>query len=626
MKSDMKKFTYLVSLSVLVLSFASCDKINEGLTRLPIDNISPDAYFKTESECQLWLNKCYDNYLVSPVSSVQWCSDDCVSNNMSGWMTDSRLKTSANTGENYWGWTTMRRINMFLENSSNCEDEAVRLKYEAEARFFRAYNYLQKVMHFGDVPWYDHVVSSTSEQDLYRPRDPRGYIMLQIMKDLDFAIENLSDKTDVTRVTKWTALALKSRAALFEGSWRIYHNDDAFAPQNDPTEFDGKPVTLSANYFLELAADAAQKCIDGGKYTIYTKGDEPYRTLFNSDEAIKDEVILAIVHTNTTSELKNYGHSLPYNYDQYNISVPRRIVNMYLCKDGSRFTDKTGNETMWFLDEVKDRDPRLSQTFMCPGYKLVDAETLTPNTFYKTYTGYKPIKYAAKEENAIMGKGVADLPVFRYAEVLLNYAEAKAELGTLDQAGLDKSVNLLRSRVGMPKLSANVATDSYMASCYPNYVKSTGNKALVLEVRRERTVELIFEGFHRYDVLRWKEGAQQRNDRYNLCNGATGYFGTYIPGCGLFDMDGDGVNDFEIYETQKTSGAEIPAANAKKISDLNLVDPSDPTNANPGKGYMTGYRNDPACATWNEDKDYLYPIPQPQIDLTNGILTQNPGW
>ena len=447
------------------------------------------------------------------------------------------------------------------------------------------------------------------------------------MKDLDFAIEHLPEKKDVARVTKWTALAMKSRAALFEGTWRVYHDDDCFAPANDPSEFDGKPVQLSAKYFLELAAEAAGQVIDGGKYDIWSKGSQPYRSLFNADNAIDEEVILAKIYNNTTSELKNFAHSLPYNYDQYNLSVPRKIINMYLCKDGSRFTDKPGNEKMWFLDEVADRDPRLSETFMCPGYRMVDAKSLTPNTFYKTYTGYKPIKFAAKEENSIMNKGVCDMPVFRYAEVLLNYAEAKAELGTLTQDDLDKSVNLLRGRVGMPKLLMGVSSDPYMEKCYPNSVKTAGNRALVLEVRRERILELIFEGFHRYDVLRWREGLQQNSDSFSLCGPEScGYYGVYIPGPGIFDMDGDGVKDFEIYLENKTSGPEIPATNARKIADLSLVDPDDPWDPNPQKGYMTAYRNDPACKQWKETRDYLYPIPQAQIDLTNEALTQNPGW
>lgn len=623
----MKKILYIATLAAAALSMISCEKINSGLTRTDPDSLSPETYFSTEAECQLWLNPCYTNYLTSPTSACQWCSDAAISNDVNSWMNNTRLVTSANTGETMWGWSTMRRINMFLENSDKCTDEAVRLKYEGEARFFRALGYFTKVKHFGDVPWYDHVVSSSDSTDLRRPRDPRGYIMLQVMKDLDFAIENLSETPSLARVTKWTALALKSRAALFEGTWRVYHSNDAFAPKNDPVEFDGQPVSLSATYFLQLAADAAEQIMKSGIYTIYSSGKEPYRTFFGREEAVGDEVILAKFHTRATSELKNFGHSLPYSFQNYSISVPRRIINMYLCKDGSRFTDKPGNERMWFTDEMKDRDPRLSQTFICQGFKYTDEDFCTINNFYKTYTGYKASKWSATRDQSESGKGICDLSLFRYAEVLLNYAEAKAELGQLGDTELDKSVNLIRARVGMPALKADVSIDPYMASCYPNYTLSKGSKALVLEVRRERIIELMFEGFQRYDVLRWKEGAQQNNNHYPLCGtGHSGYYGVYVPGVGLYDMDGDGVNDFEIYETSKTSGPEISAANAVKLSTLNLVDPDDPDSINPSKGYMTGYKDDPSFASWDENRDYLYPIPLPQITLTAGALTQNPGW
>ena len=625
----MKKIFYIVTLAATALALlSSCEKINKSLTRTDPDALSPETYFSTEAECQLWLNRCYANLLVSPTSTCQWCSDELISNDVSSYMNDTRLNTSANTGETMWGWSTMRRIHQFLENSSNCQDEAVRLKYEGEARFFRALNYFQKVRHFGDVPWYDHVVSSSDTTDQRRPRDPRGYVMLQIMKDLDFAAEHLSDGKDYTRVNKWTALLLKSNAALFEGTWRVYHASDVFAPQNDPTEFDGKSVTLSAEYFLKLAAEAAEEIIDSGMYSIASSGEQPYRDLFGNETGNTDEIILVKYHTRATSELKNFGHSLPYSFTNYSISVPRRIMNMYLCSDGSRFTDKAGHEKMWFTDEVKDRDARMAQTFICQGFKYSDETTCTINNFYKTYTGYKAAKWSNNKEEAESGKGVCDLSIYRYAEALLNFAEAKAELGTLTDADLDKSINLLRKRGGLPALTTAVTLDPYMASCYPNYILSTSNqKALILEVRRERIVEFMFEGLHRYDVLRWKEGAQMNNNHYPLCGeGQTGYYGVYVPGVGLYDMDGDGVNDFEIYETSKTSGPEISATNAVKLSTLNLVDPDDPTNASPAKGYMTGYKGDPSFAKWNEDRDYLYPIPIAQITLTGGALTQNPGW
>ena len=632
----MKKILYIATLAAAALSMISCEKINSGLTRTDPDSLSPETYFSTEAECQLWLNPCYTNYLTSPTSACQWCSDAAISNDVNSWMNNTRLVTSANTGETMWGWSTMRRINMFLENSDKCTDEAVRLKYEGEARFFRALGYFTKVKHFGDVPWYDHVVSSTDSTDLRRPRDPRGYIMLQIFNDLDFAAANIGDAKDVAHITKWTALALKSRAALFEGTWRIYHANDDFAPKKDPTEFNGQPVQLNAEYFLNIAVKASEEIMKSGKYSIYNKGAEPYRDLFKSLNACEDEVILAKLYNNTTSELKNYGHNLPYVYVNRSYGFTKRFVNMYLCKDGTPFTKKDGYDRMWYLDEIKDRDPRLSQTILCPGFKLDDETTFTINDLMSTLTGYKPIKWASNSESYKQGKSIVDLAIFRYAEVLLNYAEAKAELGQLDQAALDKSVNLIRARVGMPALKENAALDDYMAKCYPNYELSKGQQALVLEVRRERVIELVLEGQHFWDVLRWREGAQMFDNVFPAYaqDKRTGYFGIYFPGFPegqdyvLYDMDGDGVNDFEIYKTDaKASGKVKTAKSLKEICDgKSIIDPDDPNNGSPLKGYITGYPDRGYHTKWQENRDYLWPVPQPQINLTMGALSQNPNW
>ncbi len=616
----MKKIYYIITILVAAAALSSCDKINGSLNRYPIDDVNVETYFSSEAECQLWLDRCYPQYLSTALSGCLYWGDDCVNNDPFSIVEGTRLVTSANTGETAWGWDTMRRINLFLEHADNCKDEEVRNRYIAVARFFRALGYFEKVKRFGDVPYYDFVVSSTDEAALRKPRDPRGYVMQKVMEDLDFAIAYLSDETNVARVTKWSALALKSRAALFEGSWRIYHANDEFAPQNDPEGVD-------TEYFLNLAADAAQQLIDGKKYSIYSKGEAPYRTLFNSDDACEEEVILAKLYNNTAAELKNMGHSLPYYFTNKSFGFTKRFVNMYLCSDGTRFTDKPGYETAWYLDEVQNRDPRLSQTILCPGYKVVDDTEYTIDDFGSTMTGYKPIKWASRADNNLQNKAIADLAIFRYAEVLLNYAEAKAELGTLTQDDLDKSVNRIRARVGMPALSIDVALDSYMASCYPNYTRSnSAQKAVLLEIRRERVIELVLEGSHLWDMLRWGEGAQMLDNcypRFGIEN-ITGYFGVYIPGPGLYDMDGDGVKDFEIYTDKKTSGAEIKKS--IKMSSLKLVDPENPTNGAPAKGYITAYQSIGYCYRWQENRDYLYPVPQPQINLTEGALTQNPNW
>lgn len=631
----MKKITYIISVAAIALGLCSCEKINKSLTEYPIDDINLESYFKTESECQLWLNRLYYNLIQSPVNGATRWGDDCVNTQTFSVVEGTRLVTSANDDEVAWGWTSLRRIHQFLEHSSNCKDDAIRLKYEGIARYFRALDYFEKVCRFGDVPWYDHVVSSTDTTDLRRPRDPRGYIMLQIFNDLDFAAANIGDNTDVAHITKWSALALKSRAALFEGTWRIYHANDQFAPKNDPVEFNGESVNLNAEYFLNIAVKASEEIMDSGRYSLYNKGNEPYRDLFRSLNACSDEVILAKLYNNTTSELKNYGHNLPYVYVNRSYGFTKRFVNMYLCKDGSRFTDKSGYDRIWYLDEIKDRDPRLAQTILCPGYKIDGEDAFTINDFMSTLTGYKPIKWASNTDSYKQNKSIVDLAIFRYAEILLNYAEAKAELGQLDQDALNKSINLIRARVGMPALSKEVEVDDYMAKCYPNYKMSKGQQALLLEVRRERVIELVLEGQHFWDLLRWREGAQMMDNAFPkyLGEARSGYCGVYFPGFGdqtfvLYDMDGDGTADFEIYKNgTKPSGKVKTAKSLKEIAEGKaIIDPDDPSNPDPQKGYITGYPDSRFYTKWSEDRDYLWPVPQSQINLTQGALSQNPNW
>src|SRR5690606_18748365 len=164
-------------------------------------------------------------------------------------------------------------------------------------------------------------------------------------------------------------------------------------------------------------------------------------------------------------------------------------------------------QTMQFFEETQNRDPRLAQTIRTPGYKRVGENGVSVPDFATSVTGYQFVKYIlAPSFDA--GQSSNDMPIMRYAEVLLNYAEAKAELGQLSQADLDRSIKLLRDRVDMPGLNmqeANASPDPYLLSEYPN-VNQGAQTGVILEIRRERRVELVKEG-HRYrDLLRWKEG------------------------------------------------------------------------------------------------------------------------
>jgi hypothetical protein len=296
----------------------------------------------------------------------------------------------------------------------------------------------------------------------------------------------------------------------------------------------------------------------------------------------------------------------------------RRFMNHYLMADGTRFTDIPGHETMFYTEETKNRDPRMAQTVLCPGYVIKGESKSTPNDM-TSLTGYEPIKFVATSAQSGASKGTMDWPLIRAAEIYLNYAEALAELDQLTQADLDMSVNKIRERAKMPALdmaTANADVDPFLASCYPK-VEDKGNKGVILEIRRERTIELVNEGFRQWDMLRWKEGEQMVNATQD--NGTTNmtnpYYGIYFPAEGLYDMDGDGKNDLEIYsKTQQSKPSD--GLTVKKIG-------SDFILSQGTYGYVVAWATE--LWTWN-DREYLWPIPADQRVLTGGALTQNPGW
>lgn len=276
-------------------------------------------------------------------------------------------------------------------------------------------------------------------------------------------------------------------------------------------------------------------------------------------------------------------------------------------KDGKPFTAQDNWKTMEFKDEMKDRDPRLAQSIRGLNYKRVDGNTVVAPDMSNACTGYQPIKFVLGAAYDKTDLNTNDLPWIRYAEVLLNYAEAKAELGTLSQEDLNASINLLRDRVSMPALSltkANAAPDSYLSEYFPNV--SGSNKGVILEIRRERGIELLMEGFRLADLFRWKAGAALSSD----------LVGMYFPGPGSYDLTGDGKADLGIYATgeAKPTGVQYVFEIGKDGFVL--------TEGN--KGYYDFHSAMPHYP-FNEERDYLYPIPANQIAL-NPNLVQNPGW
>ena len=578
----MKKLTIYI---LAVLSLTSC----LNLDKFPLDSMSPDTFFSSEEELQAFSNKFYT--MLPATSLYTDNADTYTQNKLPDEISGLRIVPASGGG---WSWGDLRDVNTLLEYSVNCKDEEVRVKYDALARFFRAYFYFDKVKRFGDVPWYDKQLAS-DDPDLYKPRDSREYVMQKMIEDIDYAIENLGSGKDLYRITKWSALALKSRFCLFEGTFRKYHG----------IELDGHDW----RWYLEQAAAAAEQLIDESGYSLYTADgpDKSYMNLFASENAIQTEVILARDYNQALGVFHNSNY---FSIGQTNgqPGMTRKLVASYLMADGTRFTDKPGWETMQFAEECKDRDPRLAQSIRTPGYMRIGGSTTLLPDFSGSVTGYQQIKYVTGTDCDSHNISYNDLIIFRMGEVYLNFAEALAELGTLTQEDLDKSINRLRSRAGMPDMNkdeANANPDPYLMSPETGYPGVEGpDMGVILEIRRERTVELAQEGFRYYDIVRWKEG-QAFNRQF---------YGMYFPGPGEYDLDGDGTMDLYLWKDHR--GSTTASVEYEISKDIFLSDGD--------SGYVTPHPE--KQEKWVEERDYYYPIPIDDRSLTGGVLTQNPGW
>ena len=619
---NMKKI-YAVFISGLsVLAFSSCEGF---LDKFPETSLSPETFYTSEKELELATNGFY-TMLPSPDNTTDGALQD---NDLEYHVALSSLQMGNRSAENEtWSsstWSNLRALNYYLEHSVNCTSEDIRKKYDGVAYFFRAMFYYEKVRKYGDIPWYDHVISDSDKASLYRARDSRGFVMQKVMEDLDKAIEGLpvTWTEGVYRINKYAAYAFKSRVALFEGTWRKYHD----VPDETYTKDDGTQLTLSSEYFLRQSADAAKAVIDYGKYKMY-KGEtivkgQPYRDFFVLEDAETSETILSRRYLYTDE--MNIRHGVQFKYKNQRHSLTRALAYHYLMADGTPFQSQEGWQTMQYNQEFKNRDPRMAQTIAAPDYVAVGTDASTkyyPSCKDYDRSGYRPIKYFSDDTHDGAGTSTTDYAIFRYGEVLLNSAEAKAELGEADQTVIDQTVNVIRARVGMPALDvvkANGAPDAFLSSYYTDKHLDGPDKGLILEIRRERTVELVNEGFRLWDMLRWHEGQQ-------LCPASNtlgpGFIGCWFPGLGEYDMNNDGTPDLCIYTGTK------PSTDCENT--LDVSEGKENTLSEGTSGYLIQFKDQ--TYKW-EEKDYLYPIPVKQIQIYpkdeatgESVLTQNPGY
>ncbi|OMP81303.1 RagB/SusD family nutrient uptake outer membrane protein [[Flexibacter] sp. ATCC 35208] len=589
---------------VLWVLAGSCSK---ELEQRPVSTADRDAIFGNEAGLKLYANSFYDVLpAMGDVFRGDAMADYSAVNAVPDFLRDGAYNSRVQAEIDNWKWTKLRNINYFLANNTNpAVGQTIRENYNGLARFFRAWFYFDKVKRYGDVPWIGTPLG-IADSSLYAARDSRKLVMDSIIADLDYAAAHISLNTDATasQITKYTAYALKSRVCLFEGTFRKYHTSLG--------------LTGDAPALLQAAADAAKVVMDQGGFSLNQAGGTSgsYRQLFISASPVTTEVMLSNVASSTLAVFNDanwYYTSATYGV---RLSLTRKFINTYLNIDGTPFTSVSGYETKPFVEETKNRDLRLSQTIRMGSYTRTDngKTVAAPPVFSYTYTGYMPKKWCLDDTYYDGGSNNTNsICIMRYAEILLNYAEAKAELGTLTDADWAGTVGALRARAG---ITSGIATKPTVADQYlvTNYFNKGGDPTdpSILEIRRERGIELVLEGFRFYDLVRWNDGellVQQWN-------------GMYVPALDVpMDLNGDGVNDVCFYQT-------LPATQVSGVTYISVAPTvngvTNPTQLSHGTYGEIKWLDNISRVTW-ADFRYLYPLPYTELQL-NTKLVQNVGW
>ncbi|HTE27258.1 RagB/SusD family nutrient uptake outer membrane protein [Flavitalea sp.] len=577
----MKNIYSLILLLITVIAIPSCKKF---LDRPPLDTITDKEMAFSKTEMELYSNQYYTSF---PNFLDAFYADNSSDNMVHGNYNYNALLSGIITvpsSDGGWSWGTIRSVNYFLANYHVTTEPFAEIKtYVGEMYFWRAWYYFGMLKSFGDLPWYNKPLGTNSEE-LYAPRLPRNVVADSILASLDKAIELLNDKNTAAtlRLNKDVARTFKSRVALYEGTWEKYH-------QGTPFGVEGSDY----NKYFQQAAAAAQQVINGNNYQIVA-GNDPqwdYWNLFNRlDLSGNTEVILWRKYSlsqSLTHQAQNY-----LLYEGGNTGLSKQLVDSYLGIDGKPIALSPlykGDDSI--AGVVQNRDPRLRQTIFVRDHPMVIQNGDTVKKFSEPFinmsgesrntTGYQLFKGAApniEPQGAGPGSGAGATTaaiLFRYAEVLLNYAEAHAELGTCTQQVLDASINKLRDKVAMPHMTVAIGFAD-PAWDFPQL------SALLNEIRRERRVELACEGFRYDDLFRWA---------------ATDLIKAPLKGAKYAQFVGKTFNP--------------PLSNIPVSSD----------------GYIFPYLNSPASNGWQFDKtkNYLRPLPVNEMTLNNS-LKQNPGY
>lgn len=600
---------------------------SDFLEKYPQDAISDVKFWTTENDLKVYSTQFYQFVDHRTGSWNSKYSIENGSDNIMGLVEipfpDSRIyNRDVIAGNSDWTWdgtyANLRKVNYMIGKVAEkykVEELSVSGKhFVGEAYFFRAYLNFRLLSLFGGCPFVDKVLSAEDEEAIYHPRMDRDIFAKTIINDLDTAVSYLQNvgvgSAEAGRISKEAALGYKVRFALFEGTWEYYHKGTVFGVE-------GK----DGSGFLNEAVEAGNTlmAIMGDKLYVGPEGQE-YWALFNKKDYSKIPGVLHYQLYSKALGLTNIWAN--YFGGGGQIGLTKSVVDDYLMKNGLPIElagcDYKGDDS--FVNLTADRDPRLEQTIYFeekwgPFGNLTDHEAqlnvkmtaITPScydTYYYVPTGYNIVKGVLPDRNEYSDAGCGEQGwiYLRYAEILLSYAEAKAILGTITQEDIDKTVNLVRKRVGVAPMNLETVK-SWDGN--PAYFKRYGDKvnSVVNEIRRERRVELVGEGLRYDDIRRWRA------------------FGILIKG--WIPRGAKAQQFFDFYsEKNNVDGRNVLKSGDVAIDSKGYLLPG-------GKVRPNDFGKDGSGCVIDEGVHYLSPIPREQILLyekKNVKLEQNPGW
>lgn len=612
----MKK--YIVIFATLLFAI-SCN--DDFLEKYPLESQTEATAFKTYNNFKTYSWQLYkvfnnDNILrkVGTTSENGYYEGDVLAGYLEKKGVNARNKYAFQTvtvpsSGGGWNFTFVRNVNIMLANIEKSEmNEKDQSHWRSVGYFFRAFYYAELIARFGDVPWIDKIITEDNEEMMLGTRMPRKEVAQHVLDDLLYAEKNIKAGGDGNNtINVHCVRALISRFCLFEGTWRKYHG------LGDETAFLNEAVRASEELMKAFP-------------TVHSN----YGEMFTSEDLGKVPGVILYKEYVANVLTSNHGH-----YERTSSGaneMNKGTVNMYLCQDGKPIKNSTlydGDKSLY--DEMRNRDHRLLQVVL-PPYKVNAAGSNTdysftdnpadreyidymlnagvttashkalpvynwsgtlvrsipniepgaPQVFLACRSGYYMYKnYNKWDTNSNQNSlNTADKPIFKIEEVLLNYAEAKYELGVFDQSVADKTINKLRPRANVALMKVADINNSFDPDRDPTV------DPILWEIRRERIVELMGEGFGFYDIRRWKKAPWFINRQQ----------------IGMWVKRSEVSSQVKLWDPN----TKLPNPDLKEGYIYLFNDP-----VQDGLGWLDQY--------------YLYPIPLTDLAL-NPNLKQNPGW